>query len=162
MSYGWSRGYLFIKRGPRDPFCTRSGTNSRARGNVSLRFGALIRTQPGRRVPEADDTAFSTVCATGGFDQICGFWVYLKGRLGIFNLNFAGRVALSAAHSAVFEPLTYHTTPATIQYPACRAAPTCTTRTANLVKAARRQSAFTWVFRMPHSKACVYKHPLTM
>ena len=27
----------------------------------------------------------------------------------------AGRVALSAAHSAVFEPLTYHTTPATIQ-----------------------------------------------
>jgi len=42
------------------------------------------------------------------------------------------------------------------------AAPTCTTRTANLVKAARRQSAFTWVFRMPHSKACVYKRPLTM
>ena len=41
---------------------------------------------------------------------------------------------------------------------------TCTTslRTANLVKAARRQSAFTWVFRMPHSKACVYKRPLTM
>jgi hypothetical protein len=27
----------------------------------------------------------------------------------------AGCVALSAAHSAVFEPLTYHTTPATIQ-----------------------------------------------
>ena len=27
----------------------------------------------------------------------------------------AVRVALSAAHSAVFEPLTYHTTPATIQ-----------------------------------------------
>jgi len=27
----------------------------------------------------------------------------------------AGSVALSAAHSAVFEPLTYHTTPATIQ-----------------------------------------------
>ena len=27
----------------------------------------------------------------------------------------AGRVALSAAYSAVFEPLTYHTTPATIQ-----------------------------------------------
>ena len=27
----------------------------------------------------------------------------------------AGRVALSAAHCAVFEPLTYHTTPATIQ-----------------------------------------------
>jgi len=27
----------------------------------------------------------------------------------------AGHVALSAAHSAVFEPLTYHTTPATIQ-----------------------------------------------
>ncbi len=27
----------------------------------------------------------------------------------------AGRVALTAAHSAVFEPLTYHTTPATIQ-----------------------------------------------
>ena len=26
----------------------------------------------------------------------------------------AGCVALSAAHSAVFEPLTYHTTPATI------------------------------------------------
>jgi len=27
----------------------------------------------------------------------------------------AGCVALSTAHSAVFEPLTYHTTPATIQ-----------------------------------------------
>ena len=27
----------------------------------------------------------------------------------------AGRVALSAAHCPVFEPLTYHTTPATIQ-----------------------------------------------
>ena len=27
----------------------------------------------------------------------------------------AGCVALSAAYSAVFEPLTYHTTPATIQ-----------------------------------------------
>ena len=27
----------------------------------------------------------------------------------------AGCVAISAAHSAVFEPLTYHTTPATIQ-----------------------------------------------
>ena len=27
----------------------------------------------------------------------------------------AGCVTLSAAHSAVFEPLTYHTTPATIQ-----------------------------------------------
>ena len=27
----------------------------------------------------------------------------------------AGCVALFAAHSAVFEPLTYHTTPATIQ-----------------------------------------------
>jgi len=33
---------------------------------------------------------------------------------------------------------------------------------ANVVKAARRQRAFTWVFRMPHSKACVYKRPLTM
>jgi hypothetical protein len=29
--------------------------------------------------------------------------------------EIAGHVALSAAHSAVFEPLTYHTTPATIQ-----------------------------------------------
>jgi hypothetical protein len=45
--------------------------------------------------------------------------------------------------------------------PACRAALTCTTNS-NVVKAARRQSAFTWVFRMPHSKACVYKRPLTM
>ncbi len=27
----------------------------------------------------------------------------------------AGCVTISAAHSAVFEPLTYHTTPATIQ-----------------------------------------------
>ena len=74
----------------------------------------------------------------------------------------AARVALYAVHSAVFEPLTYHTTPATISDPACRAAPTCTTRTANLVKAARRQSALTWAFRMPHCKACIYVRPLTM
>jgi hypothetical protein len=63
-------GYVFLKRGPRDPFCTRSGTDSRARGSVSLRFGALIRTQPGRRVPDAHRL----------FDwQICGFWVFTSG-----------------------------------------------------------------------------------
>ena len=47
----------------------------------------------------------------------------------------AGCVALSAAHSAVFEPLTYHTTPLPYTNPACRAALTCTTN-ANVVKAA--------------------------
>ena len=39
----------------------------------------------------------------------------------------AARVALSAVHSAVFEPLTYHSTPLPDTNPACRAALTCTT-----------------------------------
>jgi len=39
----------------------------------------------------------------------------------------AARVALSAVHSAVFEPLTYHSTPLPYTNPACRAALTCTT-----------------------------------
>jgi hypothetical protein len=64
----------------------------------------------------------------------------------------AVRVALSAAHSAVFEPLTYHSTPLPYTNPACRAALTCTTN-ANVVKAARRQSEFTWVFGMSNGKA---------
>ena len=63
----------------------------------------------------------------------------------------AVRVALSAAHSAVFEPLTYHSTPLPYTNPACRAALTCTTN-ANVVKAARRQSEFTWVLGMSNSK----------
>ena len=64
----------------------------------------------------------------------------------------AARVALFAAHSAVFEPLTYHSTPLPYTNPACRAALTCTTNT-NLLKAARRQGEFTWVFGMSHGKA---------
>jgi hypothetical protein len=64
----------------------------------------------------------------------------------------AVRVALSAAHSAVFEPLTYHSTPLPYTNPACRAALTCTTN-ANVVTAARRQSEFTWVFGMSNGKA---------
>ena len=47
----------------------------------------------------------------------------------------AARVALAAVDSAVFEPLTYHTTPLPYTNPACRAALTCTTN-ANVVKAA--------------------------
>ena len=39
----------------------------------------------------------------------------------------AARVSLSAVHSAVFEPLTYHSTPLPYTNPACRAALTCTT-----------------------------------
>jgi hypothetical protein len=41
-------GCSLLKRRPTGAFCTRSGSNSRARGTFFLRLGALIRTQPGR------------------------------------------------------------------------------------------------------------------
>ena len=62
----------------------------------------------------------------------------------------AARVSLSAVHSAVFEPLTYHSTP--LPYTPCLPCSAHLYHKCHVVKAARRQSELTWVFGMSHGK----------